>query len=115
MTLILSAVMRANGIVIAPLVILFVSAFPVRIGLALWALPWLGVDAIWWSFCAGSIASMGLTMAYYRWGDWRSARLIAPPGPDECREGAMAESEPAGRPAREIGRASCRERVYGTV
>ena len=58
-TLILSAVMRANGIVIAPLVILFVSAFPVRIGLALWALPWLGVDAIWWSFCAGSIASRG--------------------------------------------------------
>ena len=96
-TLILSAVMRANGIVMAPLVILFITAFPVRIGLALLLLQDFGADAIWWSFPAGSVGSMLLTWAYYRRGSWRKVRLVVPPGPDECREAAFAESEPAGR------------------
>ena len=95
--LVLSAMMRANGIVIAPLVILFIASFPVRIGFAMLGLPHIGADAIWWSFPAGSIASVILTWAYYRRGTWREAKLIAPPSADECRESVSAETEPAGR------------------
>lgn len=98
-TLVLSAVMRSNGVVMAPLLILFVSAFPVRIGLAFAMLPALGADAIWWSFPAGSIASTILTWAYYRRGTWRAVKLAVPPSAEECRESVSAETEPAGRMA----------------
>ena len=37
----------------------------------------MGVDAVWWSFPLGSLVSVVLAAAYYRWGGWRKAHLLA--------------------------------------
>ena len=75
-SMVLSATVRANGAVVGPLVILAVALFPVRIGLAALLEPSLGSDAIWWSFPAGSMVSMLLTIGYYRAGGWRKLRAL---------------------------------------
>jgi hypothetical protein len=36
----------------------------------------LGQDALWWSFPAGSICSLALALVYYRFGRWRTMRMI---------------------------------------
>ena len=79
-SMVLSAAMRANGAVIAPLVIMFVAFFPVRFGAALAFEGRYGPEAIWWSFPLGSIVSFVSTLAYYRWGGWRRARMVASTG-----------------------------------
>jgi len=73
--MVLSATVRANGAVVGPLVILAIAMGPVRFGLAYALEPMLGADAIWWSFPAGSLASMLLTIAYYARGGWRRGRI----------------------------------------
>ena len=92
-TMVLFGVVRANGAVWGPLAVLAFAMFPVRLGLALALRPWLGVDAIWWSFPAGSLATVGLAALYYRYGDWRGGRLMAEP---HCDQQAHATVEPAG-------------------
>ncbi|HWW63999.1 MAG TPA: MATE family efflux transporter [Sphingomonadaceae bacterium] len=96
-TLVLSGVVRANGAVLVPLMILFITAIPVRLGIAITFLPRFGADAIWWSFPAGSVASLVLTVAYYRWGKWRDIRLMAPIVAAESEERTLADGEPGGR------------------
>jgi len=96
-TFVLSGVVRANGAVLAPLVILIITAFPVRLGIAFAALPRYGAEGIWWSFPAGSVVMMVLTFFYYRWGKWREIQLIAPPVGVEGEERALADGEPGGR------------------
>lgn len=93
-SIVLSATMRANGAVVAPLVILAVALFPVRLGLAYALTPAWGADAIWWSFPAGSLASMVMTIGYYRHGNWKKGRPLAPP---EAEEQAMACEEPTAK------------------
>ncbi len=93
-SMVLSATVRANGAVVGPLVILAVALFPIRLGLA-WAMqPSWGADAIWWSFPAGSAASMLMTIAYYRAVRWRKGRLIPA---RQGKEQALAHGEPAAR------------------
>lgn len=75
-TFVLSGVVRSTGAVIPPLIILGVALWGVRVPVAQWLQPWLGVDAIWWSFPASSICAMLMSLAYYRWGHWRSARML---------------------------------------
>lgn len=75
--MVLSSVMRANGAVLIPLLILILSSFPARFGVALPLMPRFGTDAIWWSFWAGSGVSLVLTWIYYHWGRWREAHLLA--------------------------------------
>ena len=77
-----------------PLVILAVALFPVRLGIAYALQPMLHADAIWWSFPAGTLASMAMTIAYYRYGNWRKGRLMPAA---HCEEQAKAEVEPAAR------------------
>ncbi|MBQ0131466.1 MAG: MATE family efflux transporter, partial [Comamonas sp.] len=48
----------------------------VRVPVAKLLQPWLGVDAIWWSFPISSICAMVMSMAFYRWGNWRQARML---------------------------------------
>ena len=93
-SIVLSATMRANGAVVAPLVILAVALFPVRLGLAYALTPAWGADAIWWSFPAGSLASMVMTIGYYRHGNWKKGRSLAPP---EAEEQTMACEEPTAK------------------
>jgi hypothetical protein len=64
----------------------------VRVPFANWLQPQLGVDAIWWSFPVSSLVSLTLSVAYYRWGRWRRARML-PTKPDEV---AIPSEVPAG-------------------
>jgi MATE family, multidrug efflux pump len=97
-TLVLFGTVRANGAVIGPLLILVVGLFPVRLGFAIGAYPWLGPDSLWLSFPISSFANMALATAFYLHGGWRKSRMGAPPpGEDECIEEAQADAEPGGR------------------
>lgn len=79
MTMVLFSTVRANGAVWAPLAMLIVAMFPVRLGFALGMRGTIGADALWWSFPLGSIANLMMAAAYYRYGNWRSMRLAVPP------------------------------------
>ena len=74
---VLAGVVRSTGAVIPPLIILFISLWLVRIPFAYSLVGSWGADAIWWSFPLGSLMSMTLSAAYYRWGGWRNARMLA--------------------------------------
>ena len=69
----LFATVRANGQVIWPLIILFISLFGVRLGFAYGMRPYLGSDAIWYSFPAAMVATMVMAFLLYRFGNWRGA------------------------------------------
>jgi putative MATE family efflux protein len=71
----LFGVVRATGAVIAPLVILTISLLVVRFPLAELFLDRHHIDAVWWSFPVSSVLSCMLALLYYRFGDWRSARM----------------------------------------
>ncbi|WP_066524647.1 MATE family efflux transporter [Sphingobium sp. EP60837] len=96
-TMILFGVMRANGVVVKPLLILITTLFGVRLAFYHWAYPHLGADALWLSFPISSGSSLLLAALVYRQGGWRKAKLLVPVHEEECRESINAESEPAGR------------------
>lgn len=75
-TFVLSGVVRSTGAVMPPLIILGIALWGVRVPVAKWLQPWLGMDAIWWSFPISSICAMLMSLAYYRWGHWRQARML---------------------------------------
>lgn len=96
-TMILFGVMRANGVVIKPLIILIFTLFAVRIGFYYLAYPRIGADALWFSFPAGSFVSLLLAYLVYAQGGWRKAKLLVPVHEEECRETVNSDAEPAGR------------------
>ncbi len=73
---VLTSVVRATGAVLPPLLILLVALWAVRMPFAYALVSAHGADAIWWSFPVGSIVSLVLSVAYYRFGGWRRARMI---------------------------------------
>ena len=75
---VLAGVVRSTGAVIPPLIILVIALWLVRIPFAYSLVGSWGADAIWWSFPLGSLVSMSLSAAYYRWGGWRKARMLTP-------------------------------------
>lgn len=75
----LFAVVRANGAMLAPLLIFVVTMWAFRVPFAVWLEPWLGQAAIWWSFPFGSITSALIAWAYFRWGGWRRRPLMLAP------------------------------------
>jgi putative MATE family efflux protein len=96
-TMVLFGVVRANGAVIAPLLVLAFAMFPVRLGF-IWAMrPVLGTDALWLSFPVGSVATLACAICYYRYGGWRDQRMIDRLDEVEAEEHALGTSEPAGR------------------
>jgi putative MATE family efflux protein len=74
---VLASVVRATGAVVAPLLIMFIAMWLVRIPAARLLTPWLDEDALWWSFPIGSATSLILTYLYYRFGHWRRLRMAA--------------------------------------
>ena len=96
-TMVVFGTVRANGAVIGPLVILAIGLYPIRLGFALGAYPWLGADALWLSFPVSSFANMAMALAFYLHGGWRNARMHAPLDPAEAVEEAAADAEPGGR------------------
>jgi putative MATE family efflux protein len=96
-TMVLFGTVRANGSVIAPLVILAISMFPVRLGFAFAIMPRIGVEAVWWSLPLGSFATMLMAAIFYRYGSWR--RQLAAPRPSalELADESACDAAPAGR------------------
>jgi putative MATE family efflux protein len=80
-SMVLYAVVRATGAVMAPLIMLTIALWVVRVPFAYWMLPHWQDDAIWWSFPLASMVSMLMSIAYYRFGGWREARLGLPNAP----------------------------------
>ncbi len=76
--MVLFSAMRANGAVVAPLVILAFTLYPLRLGLYYALYPAIGADAIWLSFPASMGVSMLLAWAAYAHGGWRGDRALAP-------------------------------------
>jgi len=72
---VLFGVMRATGTVIAPLLILVVSLWFIRVPFAYLLTERWRDDAIWWAFPVSSIISMLMATAYFRYGDWRRDRV----------------------------------------
>lgn len=97
MTMALFGTMRANGVVVGPLIILLIALYPVRLGFYHWMYPQIGVDALWISFPVGSLTSLALAGALYLHGGWKKVRLVVPPHEEECREKLNADADPAGR------------------
>lgn len=96
-TLVLFGTVRANGQVLGPLIILFISMYPVRLGVLFAADQWLGADALWLSFPIGMVATMLMAIGLYLHGGWRRSRMA--PEPIDEQEGvelAQATTEPGG-------------------
>jgi putative MATE family efflux protein len=72
---IFTSTVRATGAVVPPLIILIIAIWGVRIPAALF-LSHSGVNGILWGFPAGSVASVVMTGLYYRFGSWRSAKML---------------------------------------
>lgn len=78
-SMVLSGVVRSTGAVVPPLLILFLSLWGLRIPFAALMLDRWQADAIWWSFPLGALAAMLMSIAYYRYGGWRHAKMLASP------------------------------------
>ncbi|WP_409574777.1 MATE family efflux transporter [Sphingopyxis sp. PET50] len=72
-TIVLISTLRANGSVVPPLIILFLSMFPIRLGIYYFGYPIIGSDILWWSFPLSSLASLAMAWIVYRRGGWRGA------------------------------------------
>ena len=75
-TIVLFATVRATGAVMPPLIILVISVLLVRTSFAYFLRSVIGEEALWWSFPAGSVTSLVLAAAYYRFGRWRTMHMI---------------------------------------
>jgi putative MATE family efflux protein len=76
--LVLFATVRATGAVMLPLAIMTLALLLVRFPLADALLSRYHADAIWWSFSISSALAALLALIYYRFGNWRAARMTAP-------------------------------------
>lgn len=68
---------RANGAVVAPLLILIFSTVLVRFAVGFGFHDRYGADAIWWAFNLAAISSCILSLAYYFHGGWRKLKPLA--------------------------------------
>jgi len=95
-SLVLFGVVRANGAVVMPLVVLSITLLGIRFPLALTLLDSWHADAIWWSFPTSSLVAVVMAILYYKYGGWRSVRLIhrAPPGAHGAAGSAAAGAAP---------------------
>ena len=87
----LFAIMRANGAMLAPMLIFALTMWVFRVPFALGLQPWLGDAAIWWSFPFGTICSALAAGAYYRWGGWRDQRPMMADLDTQVEEGHVGE------------------------
>lgn len=93
-TFVISGVVRATGAVLPPLLILALALWGVRVPFAQLLQPQFGADAVWWSFPTSSICAMALSLAYYRWGNWRKAQMLSQPRPEEMASPAEVPAQP---------------------
>lgn len=93
--MVLFAVVRATGAVIAPLLILGFTLVVVRVPLAVVLEGRMGADAIWFT----SPISLGLTLVlaflYFRFGGWREAKMLEDGRASGARHGGEVPVQPA--------------------
>jgi putative MATE family efflux protein len=75
MSMVLYGVVRATGAVMAPLIMLGIALWGIRVPFAYLMLDRWHADAVWWSFPLASLVSMVLSTGYYHFGGWRKVRL----------------------------------------
>ncbi|RYD92012.1 MAG: MATE family efflux transporter, partial [Sphingomonadales bacterium] len=75
-TMILFGAVRANAVVVGPLILMFINMIVLRLGFAILAQPWLGLDALWWAFPFSSTINAALATIYYLHGGWRKTVLV---------------------------------------
>jgi putative MATE family efflux protein len=78
---VVAGVVRSSGAVVVPLVISFIALLFVRNPLAAYFGHAYGFDSIWWSFPIGFTVAAGLNVLYYRFGNWKKARMVGRPEP----------------------------------
>jgi Na+-driven multidrug efflux pump len=100
-TIVIFGTVRATGAVMAPLVILFISMWLVRLPLAHALGPRMGAESIWWSFPLGSVVSLALAIGYYRFGNWRRSHML--PEPAHAEVVGQAPDTCMGTPAEDAG------------
>jgi putative MATE family efflux protein len=75
-SMVLTFLVRANGAVFVPLLILIFSSVLVRFAVGFGLYPTFGADAIWWAFIVAAITTMMLTVAYFLFGKWRELSVL---------------------------------------
>jgi putative MATE family efflux protein len=70
-SMVITSVVRANGAVVVPFLILFISVIVVRMAIGFAFYPSYHAEAIWWAFMASGMVSVLLAVAYYYQGGWR--------------------------------------------
>lgn len=73
---VLFGTMRANGYVIAPLIIMIIGMYPLRLGLAYGLTPFIGTDAIWIAYPISMTGICIMSFLLYRSGKWRQGKLL---------------------------------------
>lgn len=73
-SVVLSGVVRSTGAVLAPLLILVIALWGIRLPIAYGLHAGWGGDALWWSFPASAACAALMSLAYYHRGDWRHFR-----------------------------------------
>ncbi|MFM2371214.1 MAG: hypothetical protein RIS85_936, partial [Pseudomonadota bacterium] len=96
-TMVLFGTMRAGGVVWAPLIILAIALYPVRLGFYFAFYPTLEADALWLAFPVSSAVAVVLSIIAYRRPSWRQQARAVPD--DECEEETHADADTAGRMA----------------
>lgn len=75
-SMVMTSIVRANGAVLVPLIILVVSVILLRMAVGFGLYPHFGSDAIWGAFMASGTASALMAVAYYFHGGWRRISRI---------------------------------------
>jgi putative MATE family efflux protein len=109
-SMVLFGVVRATGAVMMPLLILTVTLLLVRFPAAALLESRYGADAVWWSFPVSSLLAAVLAVIYYKFGGWRSVRMLSAIGTTAPSPGGA----PAGAPGQIPRGAPSAESATGT-
>jgi Na+-driven multidrug efflux pump len=71
-----NSVVRATGAVWPPLLCFIVAFWLIRVPVASFGSPYFGEKAIWLSFPVCAVIATIFSYGYYRFGNWRKARLL---------------------------------------
>ena len=71
-TIVLFGTLRAYGVVMVQIAILFTSMYGVRLGTYALLYPRIGPDALWYSLNVSSVTSLVLTLLAYYYSGWRA-------------------------------------------
>jgi Na+-driven multidrug efflux pump len=77
-SMVVSSIVRANGAVLMPLLILIFGSVLVRLSVGFIGHPIYGAAAIWWSFPLSSVVAALMAIIYYRNGSWRKLTRVQP-------------------------------------